>query len=87
MRTTSTYAEPLGLGYLQIVYNYGVCADFDLSDGWNMISLPLEVADANYLTLFPNANAGSLFEYSINNILFSKQYGGQINLLPISIYQ
>ena len=56
MRTTSTYSDALGLGYLQIIYNYGVCADFDFAGGWNMISLPLEVPDANYLTLFPNAN-------------------------------
>jgi len=32
--------------------------------GWNLIGLPLTVADNNYQTLYPNANLNSLFGYN-----------------------
>ena len=31
--------------------------------GWNMVGLPLEVEDANYQTLFPNAQEGTLYSF------------------------
>ncbi len=32
--------------------------------GWNMISLPWQVADPNYLAVYPNANPNSLFSFN-----------------------
>jgi hypothetical protein len=64
MRTRSSYTEVIGLGHLQIKYNYQICSNFNVAGGWNMISLPLEVSNNNYLTLFPTAVPGTLFGYS-----------------------
>ncbi|RKY95230.1 MAG: hypothetical protein DRQ13_07395, partial [Ignavibacteriae bacterium] len=64
MRTTSTYTDLVGLGHLRIVYNYGITASSTVSEGWNMVSLPLLVPDGNYLTLFPSAEIGSLYGYN-----------------------
>ncbi len=35
----------------------------NMSDGWNLISLPLSVTENDYLTLFPNAVPNTLFRY------------------------
>ncbi len=64
MRTTNSYTDVVGLGHLQILYNYEVAVDYSMAEGWNMISLPLEVPDPNYLTLFPNALPGTLFGFN-----------------------
>ena len=64
MRTTNNYTDMLGLGHLQIKFNYQICSNYNLAAGWNILSLPLEVSNNNYLTLFPNAVPGTLFEYS-----------------------
>ena len=64
MRTTNNYTDMLGLGHLQIKFNYQICSNYNLAAGWNMLSLPLEVSNNNYLTLFPNAVPGTLFRYS-----------------------
>jgi hypothetical protein len=64
MRLRNNYTDLTGLGHLQIKYNYQICSNFNVSGGWNMISLPLEVSDNNYLVLFPNAVTGTLFGYS-----------------------
>jgi hypothetical protein len=63
MRTNNSYTDVTGLGYLQIKFNYQICSNFNVSNGWNMLSLPLGVTDNNYLTLFPPAVAGTLYGY------------------------
>ena len=64
MRTTNSYTDQTGLGNLQIKYNYQIQSKYNLSTGWNMLSLPVDVVNNNYLTLFPTAVAGTLFGYS-----------------------
>jgi len=64
MRTTNNYTDELGLGHLQIKYNYQFCSNYNIASGWNMLSLPLDVSNNNYLNLFPNAEVGTLFGYS-----------------------
>ena len=64
MRTTNTYSDAQELGYLKIKYNYQICSNYNEASGWNMISLPINVTNNNYQTLFPNAVAGTLFGYS-----------------------
>jgi len=64
MRTNNSYTDNIGLGHLQIIFNYEVSVNFDFALGWNMLGLPLDVPDPNYLTLFPNANPNTLFGYS-----------------------
>lgn len=77
MRTTNNFTDDLNLGHLQIIFNYELCSNFNINTGWNMLSLPLIVSDPNYLTLFPNANPGSLFGYS--NEYFSSETIGTCN--------
>jgi hypothetical protein len=64
MRTTDHYIDVLGIGQLQIKFNYEIGSNFNLAGGWNMISLPVDVVNNNYLTLFPNAVSGTLYGYS-----------------------
>ncbi|MDH3268569.1 MAG: T9SS type A sorting domain-containing protein, partial [Ignavibacteria bacterium] len=64
MRTSNSYTDELGLGQLQINYNYQINSKYNVATGWNMLSLPVDVVDNNYLTLFPNAVVGSLYGYS-----------------------
>lgn len=64
MRTTDNYTDALGLGQLQIKFNYEICSNFNVSNGWNMLSLPVGVSNNNYLTLFPTAVTGTLYGYS-----------------------
>ena len=35
----------------------------DYQSGWNIVGLPLEVEDANYQILFPNAQSGTLYSF------------------------
>ncbi len=64
MRTSSTYTDGPGLGQLLIKYNYEINSKYNVDAGWNMLSLPVDVLDNNYLTLFPNAVSGTLYGYS-----------------------
>jgi hypothetical protein len=64
MRMTNSYTDVVGIGQLQIKYNYEFCTNYSINANWNMISLPLGVSNSNYLTLFPNAVMGSLYGYS-----------------------
>jgi hypothetical protein len=66
MRTTNHFTDLTGLalGQLQIKYNYQIQSKYNLSSGWNMISLPIDVSNNNYLALFPTAVPGTLFGYS-----------------------
>ena len=66
MRTTNHYTDMtgLGLGHLQIKFNYQIQSKYNLASGWNMLSLPVEVSNNNYLALFPTAVPGTLFGYS-----------------------
>ena len=77
MRTTNNFTDNLNLGHLQIIFNYELCSNFAINAGWNMLSLPLIVSDPNYLTLFPNANPGTLYGYS--NEYFSSESVGICN--------
>ncbi len=63
MRTNISYTDSIVLGHLQIIFNYEVSVNFDFAEGWNMLSLPLDVPGPNYLTLFANAVPGTLFGY------------------------
>ena len=64
MRITNQYIDVTALGHLQIKYNYQICSNYNFAGGWNMLSLPIEVSDNNYLTLFPTAVTGTLFGYA-----------------------
>ena len=64
MRTSNTYKVEIGLTNLLIKYNYEINSKYNVSSGWNMLSLPIDVTDNNYLTLFPNAVSGTLYGYS-----------------------
>ena len=54
----------MDIRHLQIKYNYEFCSNYNVGDGWNMLSLPLGVVNNNYLAMFPNAEAGTLYGYS-----------------------
>ena len=64
MRATDNFTDIMGLGHLQIKYNYDFCSNYNINAFWNMLSLPLGVNDPNYLTLFPNAETGTLYGFS-----------------------
>ncbi len=64
MRTRNSYTDVIGLGNLQIKYNYQICSNYNVGAGWNMLSLPLEVANNNYQVLFPASVGGTLYGYT-----------------------
>ena len=64
MRGVNHYTDALGLGHLLIKYNYQIQASFHFTQGWNMLSLPVDVANHYYHTLFPDAVTGTLYGYS-----------------------
>ena len=64
MRTTNHYTDVIGLGHLQIKYNYQICNNYNIINGWNLLSLPIDVINHNYLTLFPTAISGTLYGYA-----------------------
>ena len=64
MRLTNHYTDEVGLGHLQIKNNYEINPRFNVAAGWNMLSLPVNVSNNNYLALFPNAVTGTLYRYS-----------------------
>ena len=64
MRLRNQYTDAVGLGHLQIKNNYQINSRFNVSAGWNMLSLPVNVSNNNYLVLFPNAVTGTLYRYS-----------------------
>jgi hypothetical protein len=41
MRTTNSYSEVIDLGHLKIKYNYQINSKYNVSTGWNMLSLPI----------------------------------------------
>ena len=63
MRTNNSYTDIMDLGHLQIYFNYTVIINTDITDGFNMVSLPLEVEDNFYKALYPNAIDGTLFGF------------------------
>ena len=44
-------------------YGSGSVTGVAVDDGWNLISLPLNVSNSNYLDVFPNALPGTLFGF------------------------
>jgi hypothetical protein len=64
MRTRNQYTDEVGFENLRIKYNYQINSKYNVSTGWNMLSLPIDVSNNNYLTLFPNAVPGTLYGYA-----------------------
>ena len=64
MRTTNSFTDLADIRHLQIKYNYQFCSNFNIASSWNLVSLPVEVTNNNYLTLFPNATPGTLYGYA-----------------------
>ncbi len=64
MRTTNHYTDILHLGYVQIKYNYQIQSAFNVTQGWNMLSLPIDVVNHYYHILFPSAVTGTLYRYA-----------------------
>ena len=64
MRTRNSYTDTFGYGQVLIKYNYQINSMYNVSTGWNMITLPIEVPNNNYLILFPNAVPGTLYGYN-----------------------
>jgi hypothetical protein len=64
MRQHSIYTDTFGYNHLQILFNNSNGLSIDISEGWNTLSLPLDVQDNHYKTLFPNAIDGTLFGYN-----------------------
>ena len=63
MRTTDNYTDIIDLNHLQIIFNYSTTFSTEIDEGFNMISLPLEVVSNFYLDLFPNAIPNTLFGF------------------------
>jgi hypothetical protein len=74
MRTANHYNDLSGLDHLRIKFNYQINSRFNVSTGWNMLSLPINVSNNNYLVLFPNAVTGTLYRYS-NSYIASDTVG------------
>ena len=64
MRTRSSFSDSVNIGHLQIIYNFEICAPYNIGSSWNLLSLPVDVSDPDYLILFPNANQGTLYGYA-----------------------
>ena len=64
MRLNNSYSDNISIGQLQVQYNFEIQSGFNLTQGWNMLSLPVDVTNNYYLTLFPNAVEGTLYGYS-----------------------
>ncbi|MEJ2196921.1 MAG: T9SS type A sorting domain-containing protein, partial [Ignavibacteriaceae bacterium] len=63
MRSTDNYTDIIDLDHLQIIFNYSTTFSTEIDEGFNMISLPLEVVSNFYLDLFPNAIPNTLFGF------------------------
>lgn len=65
MWDSGNYTDNAGLGHLQILYDV-TPRPFakTVAEGWNLVSLPGEVADGFYLAVFPNAQPQTLFNFS-----------------------
>jgi endonuclease/exonuclease/phosphatase family metal-dependent hydrolase len=48
-----------------------------ISAGWNMVGLPLNVLDNHYLTLFPTATEGSLFNFNLTYLPLLSMFTGE----------
>ena len=48
-------------GLFVLTYNSGLSTEY--SQGWNLVGLPTEVDDNHYLSLFPDAVEGTLYNY------------------------
>ncbi len=97
MRQNSFYTDTFGYDHLQIIFNNSALS-INISDGWNTISLPLEVEDNHFKILFPNAMDGTLFGfdgnyYSTDSIEKEKGYwlrfntSESVNIQGIKIFQ
>ncbi|MFQ5583448.1 MAG: hypothetical protein ACE5GL_03320, partial [Calditrichia bacterium] len=63
MRTVNSYADVTPLGHLKIVYSLTSNATQNMTAGWNLIGLPLQVTNSFYLSLYPSALNGTLFRF------------------------
>ncbi len=66
MRTHSAYQDSLALGHFQIIFAIDTLVTQSLfyQEGWNLVGIPLQVADAYHLSVFPEALPGSLFGFN-----------------------
>ncbi|GAB5518597.1 MAG: hypothetical protein RhofKO_08480 [Rhodothermales bacterium] len=67
MRTASSVAStdsPFLSGGLRVVYSHEMRMAMDLAADWNLVGLPLAVAEGNIEALIPNHIPGSLFSYN-----------------------
>lgn len=64
MRTTNSFTDLQGFGHMRIVYSRTEYFNQTVAQGWNLLSLPGQVADPFYLTVFPNAQPGTLFGFA-----------------------
>ncbi len=54
-------ASDMQSGLFVLTYEAGMSAEY--SQGWNMVGLPTVVEDSHYLSVFPDAVEGTLFNY------------------------
>ncbi|MEJ2196886.1 MAG: T9SS type A sorting domain-containing protein, partial [Ignavibacteriaceae bacterium] len=78
MRTSSSYDDfAVEDGHYQIMFTYNSTFTSDFDAGFNMISLPLEVANNNYLVLYPTATSGTLFGFNGGYFLTEDIFPGE----------
>ncbi|GAB5518594.1 MAG: hypothetical protein RhofKO_08450 [Rhodothermales bacterium] len=63
MTAQTSYPLTQNLAELQITYSILQRVSRPVNVGWNLVGLPLDVANANYRTLFPDALFGTFFGF------------------------
>lgn len=97
MRTTNSFTDLQGFGHMRIVYSRTEYFNQTVAQGWNLLSLPGQVADPFYLAVFPNAQPGTLFGfsgsyYSAEMMELMRGYwlrfptGGEVGIINTSFY-
>ena len=64
MRTANSFTDNLNLGHLKIVYSLTTVFTSAVAQGWNMVSLPHNVSDPNYHSVYPNALPNTLYGFN-----------------------
>lgn len=63
MRSQSSYTIDAETARLDVVYIPAVSYAIEVGTGWNLLSMPVAVANATPETLFPSAQEGSLYNF------------------------
>ena len=64
MTSSQTYGDgDLGTPGLSNSGSSGILVEMFVNDGWNLIGLPVQVVDSNYLVQFPSSVEGTLFGF------------------------